>query len=262
MSWETNEAYHNDITHVSKSGLDLIRKAPAKYWQRYLNPNAPPRKRNEAFVEGSAFHSIILEPELFNKEFVIHSPFVGEGSQNRKKELIAMNPGKDLLSIAAYDKVNRMRDAVMAHPVAKTLVVDGFAERVFKWTDPHTKVKCKIKPDFYNTKRNVCLDLKSTDDASTYKFSRSAFKYRYHVQSPFYTDGLKENGINSNAFIFIAVEKEPPYLVNVHFLPKDGMDLGRQTYIEDLETYAQCKNNNSWPGYDEEITPLELPWGM
>jgi len=259
MNISENEQYHLDTTHVSKSGLDLIRKAPAKYWERYLNPNAPPRERNEAFVLGSAFHSIILEPDKFKDEFVIHPPFFGEGSQKKKQQLIEMNPGKELISIEMYNEINRMHDSVMNHPIASKLFSKGFAEKVFKWIDPHTNVKCKIKPDFYNIERNFIVDLKSTDDASQSAFERSSFKYRYYVQSPFYNDGMVQNGIKPDAFIFVAVEKKPPYLVNVFFAPKNSMEFGRETYIEDLETYANCKNTGIWSGYSEEIKPLNLP---
>jgi exodeoxyribonuclease VIII len=254
-----NEKYHLDTTHISKSGLDLIRKAPAKYWEKYLNPNKEIQPRNDDFAIGSAFHSIILEPELFKDEFVIHQPFIGEGSQKRRQQLIEMNPGKELLSIKDYDKINYMHDAVMNHPIASKLFLKGFAEKIFKWTDPHTNVKCKIKPDFFNTERNFIVDLKTTDDASQNGFERSSFKYRYHVQSSFYYDGMKQNGINVDAFIFVAVEKEPPYLVNVFFAPQNSLDFGRETYIEDLQTYANCKNTGIWHGYSEEIKPLNLP---
>ena len=39
--------------------------------------------------------------------------------------------------------------------------------------------------------------------------------------------------------------------------PLDMKDV--KTYIEDLETYANCKNTGIWPGYSEEIKPLNLP---
>jgi len=259
MKLSENEIYHADTTHISKSGLDLIHKAPAKYYERYLNPNAPIKERSKAFIEGSAFHTSILEPHLFKDEFVPHLPFEGTGSQQKKRQLIAMNPGKQLISMETYNMVQRMQESVMKHPVAKQFFNNGFAERVFKWIDPETGVKCKMKPDWYASDQNCMVDLKSADDASPSGFGRSAFNYRYHVQAPFYTDGGIHNGINSDAFIFIAVEKEPPYLVNVTFADNDAMDLGRRTYIEDLKTYNECKKTGIWTGYEDKITPLELP---
>ena len=68
-----------------------------------------------------------------------------------------MNPGKELISMETYNQVNYMHDAVMNHPVASKLFSDGFAEKVFKWIDSETGVKCKIKPDFFNTKRNFTI---------------------------------------------------------------------------------------------------------
>lgn len=255
-----NEKYHADITRISKSGLDLIHKAPAKYYAHYIDPNRDPEKRTEALIDGGAFHTIILEPDKFDKEFVVSPVFRGEGSMKARSDFAKANAGKDIITMETYNKVSRMRDAVMEHPVANKIFSNsGLIEKQFNWEDQITNAPCKIKPDFHSTKYNVTADLKSTEDASDDAFGRSAFKYRYHVQAPFYIDGLGENGIKSESFMFVAAEKSPPYLVSVYFIEPDEMNLGRRTYVDDLKVYMKCRTENNWPGYGNEIRPLKLP---
>lgn len=251
--------YHSDTDYISKSGLDLIRKAPAKYYDRYLNPESKKEDRKKHLVFGGAFHSLVLEPENFKDEYFVMPNYSGDGSLKAKKEMILNNAGKDFVTINDYSEMSKMKESLLAHPIASKLISVGFAEKRFNWIDPDTGVKCKIKPDFYNTDLSYAVDLKTTEDASVNGFSRSAFKHRYHVQSPFYYDGLVQNGINPKAFIFIAIEKEPPYLVNVMFYSMDDMSVGRNIYKEDLRIYNECINTGVWPGYEEIIHPMSLP---
>ena len=64
-----NRAYHAALG-VSKSGLDCIEQSPRHYWDAYLNPDKPQRESTDAFDTGSALHTLVLEPELFDGQFV------------------------------------------------------------------------------------------------------------------------------------------------------------------------------------------------
>ena len=84
--------YHKDTTHISKSGLDLIHQAPAKYYERYIDPSPLMKeKREKALIIGSAFHSLVLEPEKFENEFFVMPSMSGAGSEIAKKKLIEQN---------------------------------------------------------------------------------------------------------------------------------------------------------------------------
>ena len=50
--------YHTNTSRISKSGLDLINRAPAHYYERYLNPAANPQKETPGW--SSAPQSIAL----------------------------------------------------------------------------------------------------------------------------------------------------------------------------------------------------------
>lgn len=256
---DENEVYHADVSRIGKSGLDLIAQCPAKYYAKYLDPNREREKPTKALVTGSALHSLVLETDKFVKEFVVAPEFKGEGARKKMDYWISENYDKKIIDRATYDTIARMRDSIMRHPLVPDLLSQGVVEQRINWTDPMTGAHCKAKPDFRNTQNRLIVDLKSTEDASEEGFSRSAYKYRYHVQAPFYTDGAHANGLFPEGFVFIAVEKEPPYLVNVFFADEAFMDFGRRMYQRDLETYMDCLMSGRWPGYSPEIKPLRLP---
>lgn len=251
--------YHADTSRISKSGLDLINKCPAKYFEKYLNPNAEPEKRTEALIEGNAFHVLSLEPEIFPHHFVVKPDFKGHGSVARREAFEAENKDKEIISMDTWVKISRMRNSLISHPVAKELLSLGLAEQTVLWTDELTGAPCKSRHDWFNIPHKFIVDLKSTEDASDAEFARSAFKYRYHVQAAFYLDGAIANGMDPKGFVFIAVEKKPPFLVNVFYADDDFIEAGRQQYLQDLETYARCVSTGRWPGYDVRIKPLSLP---
>ena len=84
--------------------------------------------------------------------------------------------------------------------------------------------------------------------------------WRYDVQDPFYTDGVKiATGRNVKAFVFIAVEKKPPYAVGVYVLDSASREIGRAMYQHDLKVYAECLANDNWPGYGDKIQTINMP---
>lgn len=257
----TNAEYHADRSAISKSGLDWIRKSPAHFYARYLDPNRKPQKKTEALIIGSAVHKAILEPIEFSDEFMI-APEINRRSNDGKQlyaEFQQRYEGKELITMETYDTIMRMRDSVIAHPVASELLTGGVAEQSIFWTDPVTGSQCKCRPD-YTTKHRIIADVKTTDDASPEAFGRSAAKYRYHVQAPYYVDGYEAyTGEVCEGFVFIAVEKSPPYAVAIYFVDGDTMSLGRELYQRDLSIYRECKERNNWPSYDTKITNLRLP---
>lgn len=256
-----NREYHSKTSHVSKSGLDWVNKSPLHYYANYLDPDREPRKNTAAQIIGSAVHKAILEPNDFSNEYML-APEVNKRTTVGRDEYAEFEKrysGKELISIEIYDTIMRMRDSVMRHPAAMSILSDGIAEQSLFWVDPLTGANCKCRPD-WQTRSRIIADVKSTEDASPEGFGRSAAKYRYHVQGALYLDGYESiNYQKAEGFVFIAVEKTPPYAVALYFLRPQDYELGRLEYQANLRTYQQCVITNHWPGYNEQITNLQLP---
>lgn len=175
-------------------------------------------------------------------------------------EWLANNGERTVLDAATWDQLHAMRDSVMAHPAARALLNrPGHAEQSIYWNDPETGVLCRCRPDFL-TDDDFCVDLKSTEDASQEGFSKSIANYRYHVQDPYYADGiLHGTGRRVRGFFFIAVEKTAPYAVQVFKVDDESRELGRAEYMRDLQVYAECERSGIWPAYSERIEPIAVP---
>lgn len=261
------DSYHADTTRISKSGLDLIARSPAHYWQSYLAPEPQRVKRkSKEFDIGTAFHLLALEPEKFS-EAVALVPKVDLRTRDGRERMISFEEehgNKLLLTQEDVESVQRMRDSLFRHPTARAaLTGELLVEHTVIWDDPTTGAPCKCRFDSINRTLGVAPDLKTTADASIGSFAKSVANYRYHVQQAFYSDGLdlgQENDLlRGISFLFIAVEKEPPYGVAVYELDGEAVNIGRALYRRDLETYMRCRVANSWPAYSNDVQSLSLP---
>lgn len=263
----TNAEYHGDTSRVSKSGLDQINRSPAHYWQRYLNPNREPEVQSPALLLGSAFHSAVLEPEDFSASYIRAIECDRRTKEGKKawEDFMSIQDGKTAVNAGEFDKLLAMRKAIQAHPIASALLEDGTAEGTLHFTHAGTGVACKSRLDFLHSSGEYIIDLKTTEDASPAAFFKSVANYRYHVQGAFYLDAFAYAGLKApDKFVFIAVEKSPPYGVGVYYLPEDVLAIGRECYEENLATYAEAISSGIWTGYTpEKILPVTLPaWAL
>jgi exodeoxyribonuclease VIII len=251
----TNQDYHNKTEYLSKSLLDLIHKSPA-HFQAYITGEKQPQ--TPAMIFGSLVHSLV-----FNEDNFVIMPNVDRRTKEGKaiyEHFLSESTGKELIvNQDQFYTAMKIKAAVMNHPKAAALLRQGIAEKaVFSEING---VKVKIKPDFYNTEFNLIVDLKTTQCAANDEFSKSVANYRYHVQAAFYTDVLKSTGAKVDGFMFIAVDKESPYNVEVYQLDNDAIERGRDEYLQDIETFKRCKNTGIWNGYstEQKINIISLP---
>ncbi len=268
----SNAEYHA-LDYVSKSHLDEVNKSPFHYWDRYINPDRVVPEPTKQMLLGSAMHTMVLEPDLFEKEYLVESanaPKRPTAAQlNAKKpssqtldaiayweEFDKKANGKNLISIDDYERLTIMRKRIFDHPAASTILnMSGVSEQSYQWKDDQTGEICKSRPDFHTDDGTLIVDLKTTSDASELGFQKSVHNFRYHVQAGFYLRSIEE----AEQFVFIAVESKPPYLVAVYNASTDMINAGNRVADKNLATLAQCRKTGKWTGYSEEITTLDLP---
>lgn len=184
-----------------------------------------------------------------------------------KAEWEESNGHRTVLSEEEYHQVVAMRDAVMKHPAARNLLRQkGVAERSVYWVDPETGVLCRCRPDWWVPSKGLLVDVKTTDDASPEAFGRSVMKWSYHRQHPYYVDGcnnaIEQAGLDlpeQRYFVFVVVEKAPPYNVAVYTLDDDSITIGTAEVRESLNTYAECQASGEWPAYSPRVQTVSLP---
>lgn len=250
----TAEEYHA-IPAANKSGLDLINQSPAHYIHEKLNPSGP----TPAMEFGSAFHDALLLPTEFTSRYVAAPKFdkrTKEGKAGHEAFSIA-NAGKKLVAPDDLESMKGMAEAIKSHPEASKYLSAGTSELSCFWKDAEFDVLCKARPDLL-LEGGIIVDIKTTNDASFKEFQKSIANFRYHVQAAWYLDGVSRHHA-ADSFVFIAVEKKPPYAVAVYMLDEASIEKGREVYRQDLATYAECLKNNKWPAYSSELQVMNLP---
>lgn len=240
---------------LSKSRLDLLRKAPVLYKHKYIDGTMQKDEDSPALILGKALHCRILEPSEFGKRYTI-APMLDrrtkEGKDLYNKFLIATE-GLTVITRDQDAQIEAMAAAIYKHPAANHLLdKPGQSEIMVNWQDS-SLVPCRGIVDRL-TDDGLIIDIKTTDDASAKGFARSCYKYRYHVQAAFYSDGVP----NSKGFFFIAVEKSEPYLVGVYYLTAEDLQRGREDYKQDIQTFIDCVKADEWPGYGDFVQPLTI----
>jgi exodeoxyribonuclease VIII len=258
-----NADYHRHSA-VSKSHLDQVAKSPLHYWARYLDPNRVAPEPTPAMAIGSAVHTHVLELDQWDARYVTAPEGINRRTNAGKAEWETFETaatGRTVLSRTDAELVMRMGHSVFKHPAAAMLLaMPGKAETTHMWIDEATGLQCKCRPDWLTDDGSLIVDLKTTEDASPSGFQKSVANWRYHVQAAWYLSGVAEaTGTCPDQFIFIVVEKKPPYAVAVYAADAEMIGLGAKQAVRDLDTLATCKAANAWPGYSDQIETISLP---
>ena len=257
----SNKSYH-ERPEISKSDLDLLARSPALFKMKDELKKPP----SEALILGSAVHKLVLEREDFSKEFCLE-PKVDRRTKEGKaiyKNFLEKLGDRMPISWDSAKTAIKMAAKVVSKKATTELLKDGLAEQSYFSQIEGVAVKCR--PDFYNEKMGIIIDLKTTSDASPTGFTKTIGKLNYHVQAAFYSDILRSLGKKVDNFVFIAIETEYPYCMGFYDLDYIAIEKGRETYLKLLERYKFCKKHNKWWGYAkrngnkiEAVQTLSLP---
>jgi hypothetical protein len=258
-----NATYHAHAA-VSKSHLDLVAKSPLHFWARYLDPNRLPQEPTAAMQIGSAVHTHILELDQWDAQYVVAPAGIDRRTKVGKAEWDVFQTAigtRTVISREDADLVMRIGRSVLSHPAAAYLLgLPGKAETTHMWVDEISGLQCKCRPDWLLDDGSMIVDLKTTEDASLRGFQKSIAQWRYHIQASFYLDGLQHaTGKRPEQFVFIAVEKKPPYVCAVYVADQQMIEIGRETARRDLDKLNICKAADYWPGYSDCIEQINLP---
>ena len=252
------EKEYNQAEGIRRSLLWKLKKSPAHMKYEMEHPAEP----TAALIFGAAAHCAILTPELFGEQYAVIDADL-RTKEGRMMKAQAMESGKITLTRDDMDRIAGMKDAVMANRYAKRLL-DGPKETPYFWTDDITGEACKCRTDAETEVGEgwYIVDLKTCGDASNDGFMRDALKYGYHVQAAMYREGVQAVTGKECAFVFLCVEKEPPYAVNILQCDDAFILHGTDEYRYLLGLYHECRVRDMWPGYggfENEINALELP---
>jgi hypothetical protein len=247
---------------------------------------AEKREPTAAQIIGTLVHARVLEPDKPLPKIVVPpetypapadcsavkqkkaqpgDPLPWHGSANYCKAWNQNNraAGNIILTQTEFDCVNGCVASIAKNPRCKEIFARGKSEvSLFRNFNYGGTVLRKARFDWLPL-GNALVDVKTTQDASPEAFAKEILNYRYHVQAAYYLDIFNDSRAESEppkeCFIFVAVEKHPPYLTAVYNLEIKAIGQGRKLYIDGLVKYIDCASRNEWPGYSELVIDLDLP---
>lgn len=247
---------------VSMSDLDILADAtPLHLWASKNGEEI--EKETEAKTFGNILHRGMLEPDSYKSGFYVRPPGLNFTTKEGKSWRAA-HTDKPTLTFKESKQVIAMVESVYRCDLARSLLAGASTEQSL-FVEDENGVLRKSRLDALTT-GNVIPDIKTIGfPASKENFDRAVKNYRYHARAAYYLDNCRMVGIEKQIFMFIVVEKLPPYAVRCFQLNPDLISVGRVAYQTPLQTYRECLATGKWPGWNDingfEIA--ELPaWEM
>ncbi len=246
---------------ISRSQLFRLRESPEKFKYYEDNPEPP----TPALIFGQLLHAMVLQPETVNKEFA-EAPNVDRRTTKGKAEWAAFEAYAEDKTIVTSDMVDtavEIMKKLSSNDYVRQLL-SGEREKPFFWTDELTGEECKCRADCISNVNgiDIIVDLKTAECAETDTFMRHAIKYGYNLQAAMYSEGVRKCTGKEHAFVFIVIEKKPPYAINILQADKTFITHGYDMFRELIGTYHECKVTGNWWGYlgkHNIINNLALP---
>lgn len=243
----TAAEYHADSANsVSHSELECFARSPRLYQGRYLTGEFP-KEESLALDMGTVLHAEILENE--KAHVVIPRDVLATNGSRRGAQwdqFEAEHAGKILLKEAEYAPVAHMTEAIKAHEAANRILFGtaGSNEVSVRWICEQTGVLRRARID--RLLGNLICDLKSCRDAGAKAFAKVALDLGYHRQAAYYQDAMQAMTGERMPFVFIAVEKTPPFTCAAYELNDEFLMLGRQDNERLLRQFCACRDSGNW----------------
>lgn len=253
----SSEAYHQG-PGISRSGLMEFKRSPYHYWYKYLNSDYKPEPVTQAQIIGNALHTLILEPNEFEKRYFVIPEFNKVTKEGKECWLkIKSDLGKkETLSAHQYQTLQHMAASLKKNKLAIQLIENAEIEQSLYWTDPDTGILCKCRPDIL--RNNLVCDLKTAQNGSPRSFQYAAFDYGYYIQAAMVREAIKQLKQKIiKDFLFLVIEKSAPYAISIYQLDEASLNKGYQEFKILLAHYKQCLETNDWPAYT--IQEISLP---
>ena len=212
-----------------------------------------PMKESPALIEGRLQHTLFLEIDKFDDEFVIE-PNVDRRTKAGKEEyedFKASIGDRSPVKQDMYDVCMERRSIVEEYVPRETDKVE--LTLCFHWRSHPFKARM----DWYDGE-NV-WDLKTARDASPRGFKSAINNFNYHMQAALYLDAAKALGMTANQFMFLAQEKAHPYPFAVYTLSEEAIDYGIARNEQALKTIIDCKDRDDYKPFNVSgIQTVEL----
>lgn len=230
------------------------------------------RKRTSSMAFGTAAHTIALEHSQWEKLYV-RAPDINRRTKAGKEEFAAFqdaNRGRRVIESGEWEDLLGIHRALLEHPIGSQLLTNkGRAEVSYVWESEwagSVGTLCKARADRITRLDGdpVMVDLKTTRDGGALpeEFARHIPRFDYDMQGAFYLEGLRHFRPSPHRFLFLVVEKTPPYEISVCELDEGSLAEGQYKAERAMAIYCEAHRTGVFTGYEAKIHQIQTPlWG-
>jgi exodeoxyribonuclease VIII len=259
------EGVYRQAPGLSQSMIKPLAISPAHFQVALENP----AKATAVMTFGRIAHHLLLTPKL--PKFWAVKPAGIDLRSPEGRAWKAKNYGMSWVDWDVWCNVCGAVEALESHPVVAAALKKG--KREVSWFKYYKHGKLRVRRrgrvDLVTPGAALC-DFKFVEDAREHAFCRQLYDLKYYLQGAYYLDGYNEATKAKEAktqFVFFAVEKTPPYPVNVFTLDQLSITRGRTEYADLLNLYLDCRAADEWPvslpgdnaAYSTKIKTIGLP---
>ncbi|MEO3700477.1 PD-(D/E)XK nuclease-like domain-containing protein [Acinetobacter ursingii] len=266
----SNDEYHACPEFSSSQLKDILRSSAHFYSNNILKENERETKKHLDF--GTLAHTLFLEPEQFEHEFIVGPKFDRRTKAGKEEAAAweAANQGKIIIDQEMLDGANRIANNLRGLSSYKLMQDNyGMAEASIFFTDPVYGLNLRVRPDYHiipcdEFPNGLLFDVKTTTDARQFKFQRSCSDFGYDISATMYREGFQQHYKTEEKpeFIFLVAESSAPFNVKQYRASSLFLSIGEQRYNKAKELLAESLLINEWDGYSTELEDISLPQYM
>lgn len=243
---------------LSQSAIKDFIKSPAHYLVATQQVSEP----TPAMQMGTAFHAVMLQDKP-SEHYAVKIKMDGRTKDGRayNEQFASENAGKAIITTEDEEALFKMRDSILAHPLASKLA-KGLTHKEFavlgsiETNEGYVQLKGLI--DGYSETEGYIIDYKTCEDASPLGFIKAIRDRRYDLQSVQYPWLLNNAKMKVTDFYFVCVEKVPPYAVGVYRIDLDNLiDTGKK-WAWAIGDFCECQNTGKFKAYSDDCLTLSL----
>jgi exodeoxyribonuclease VIII len=266
----SNDEYHASPEFSSSQLKDILRSRAHFHSNNILKENE--RESKKHFDFGTLAHTLFLEPEQFENEFVVGPKFDRRTKEGKAEAAAweAANQGKIIIDQEMLDGARRIAEnlrLLSSYQIMQNF--KGMAEASIFFTDPVYGLKLRVRPDYHiipcdEFPNGLILDVKTTTDARPFKFSKSCADFGYDISAAMYREGFQQHYKTEEKpeFFFLVGESAVPFLGKQYRASSLFLSIGEQRYNKAKELLAEPLITNEWKGYSTELEDISLPQYM
>ncbi len=266
-----NEVYHSDKTWISSSQIKVA-VGNRFYYKSFVKDGMGKKESTAQLSFGTLCHSLILEPEKFDSEYVVMPERKLDMRLKADKEYKAAfekeNEGKTVISQDDFAKATLCRDSVYSHPDARRLLeLPGVSEASVYVELEHmlpsgevVPFKVRVRPDRLSPD-NCIIDLKTAKNVTRESFERDAFgtwtgadgklrwghyAYHYDLSAALYVRALEKLDQKVLPFHWIVVKNDAPWETAVYTMSKKRFREGDWKLQHALTTIIMSERSGKW----------------